>query len=320
MIQLIKYFSILFLSTKISRERLKDFAEDHIARLNANNPGGIFTVILTDVTTAFTNYFGDITSESLNLALQEGKTVAMNESRDALCKLISKNENLIAYQYSANMMVYQEFYPLGITEYTEADLPTLETKGKRYLDVLALHAADFTAAFVADYTVVYKTYVENRNFQKAAMCGVAAEKRDLATTKPALCKQLTYNLLTIAREFLGDESAGDVYFNQAILNAAFKEADSRIENDINPMTTQNVFDNTAGPDTKYKISVSGDGTIVVGFADGMDVVITPATGKVIDNTTALTFKASEMGYTSAKKYLNVTSQSSITLSFVIERV
>ena len=81
MIELVKYFRILFLSVRISRERLKDFTESHILSLTAHNPGGIFTTILTNVTAAYNNYYGDLSSEAVNLAVQEGKTIAMKASR-----------------------------------------------------------------------------------------------------------------------------------------------------------------------------------------------------------------------------------------------
>src|SRR6476620_8053847 len=111
MIELVKYFRILFLSVKLSRARLKLFTEDHIQRLNANNPGGIFTTILTNVTNAYNAYYGDMASESLNEAVREGKTLAMNESRGFLEKNISENEGLVSYTYRANLSLYEEFYP-----------------------------------------------------------------------------------------------------------------------------------------------------------------------------------------------------------------
>ena len=49
MLEIVKFFRILFLSQKISRQRLEDFASDHILKLTANNPGGIFTGLLTAV-------------------------------------------------------------------------------------------------------------------------------------------------------------------------------------------------------------------------------------------------------------------------------
>ena len=149
MIELAKYFRIMFMSVRISRERLKDFTESHIARLTANNPGGIFTTILMNIMAAYNNYFGDLSSESVNLAVQEGKTIAMESSKTALLKNISENEGLISYTYRNNPETYEEFYPQGVDEYYQADLPTLETISNRYLALLTNYAAYFTAGFLA---------------------------------------------------------------------------------------------------------------------------------------------------------------------------
>ena len=132
MIELARYFRILFMSAQLSREVLKAFTEDHIQRLTANNPGGFFTTILTNVTAAYNSYYGDMASESLNKAVQEGKTIAMNESRKDLEKLISDDEKLIKYTYRTNNAFYEEFFPLGITEYNDADLSTFETITLRF--------------------------------------------------------------------------------------------------------------------------------------------------------------------------------------------
>lgn len=321
MIELVKYFRILFLSAKLSRERFKAFCEDHIQRLNANNPGGIFTGILTAVTNLYNAYFGDMASESLNKAVAEGKTIAMNESREALEKHISEMEKLIAYTYRNNNDTYQEFYPQGVTEYLAADLPTFGTITLRLKDALTAHAADFPPAFLLDYGTVQGTFVTNRNAQLAAKGDVAAEVSDLATSKPALAQQMTVNLLTISLQYIGDESKADVYFDQSILNAAFAASDTSVESDLDPGETENVFDNTEKPETTFKMSLSGNGSAFFGFADDPDVPITLATGKEITgDADPEYFTAAELGFTSEKKNLNVTNSNGVMVSYSVEKV
>jgi len=318
MIELIRYFRILFMSENLSRERLKDFCEDHIQRLTNNNPGGIFTGILTTVTAAYNAYFGDLSSESLNQAVQEGKTVAMQESRVALEKNLSENEKLIAYTYRNNAPVYEEFYPLGMTEYLRADLTTLQTITQRYLTVLTNHAADFTPAFVTEYTTRRTTFVNNRNAQMAAMGDVAAERSDLATTRPALAHRLTENLLTIALQYLGDETKADVYFDQAILNAAFSESARKVADTLDPGQTKHVFVVTQG-DVRLIGRNDGLVTLNIGFKDTPDE---PATleDEMLKAGEESSSLSSQAGWTSEKKYLNITNNSDQAGSFVIEKI
>ena len=320
MIELVKYFRILFLSAKISLERLKGFTEDHIQRLAGNNPGGIFTQILNDVTVAYNAYFGDLASESLNEAVKEGKTIGMKEARKALEKNISDNEGQVRYTYRDNDTFYEEFYPHGVTEYLRADLATFETITLRYRNVLADHAGDFTPQFSADFNTFRGTFVTNRNLQLSAKGDVAAEKSDIATTKPALAEQLTVNLLTIALEYVGDESKADVYFDQAILNAAFNESAKKVTADINPDETQNVFDNISQPDVRLRIRVTGDDAAFnFGFKAADNSVVTETTHQ-LTNGADVTVTSAEWGWTSTNKNLNVTNPGAVAGSYVVEKI
>jgi len=318
MIELIKYFRILFLSAKISKDRLQSFCEDHIQRLNANNPGGIFTAILAAVTAAYNAYFGDVASEAVNLAVQEGKTIAMNESRVALEKNLSENEKLVAYTYRNNNAVYEEFYPLGLTEYQNADLPTFETITLRYRTVLGNHAADFTPAFVLEYNTKQGTFVTNRQAQSTAKGNVASERSDIATTKPILAKQLTVNLLTISLEYVGDESKADVYFDQIILDAAFRESERRVANDINPGETQNAFDNVTKGEVRITVKNNSEDALDFGFKNAEDIAI-PAGEHTVGAGQEVSFNAAELGWTSENKFLNVTNNGTLAGSYVVEK-
>ena len=321
MIQLLKYFALMFISPRISRSRLKDFCESHIARLLANNPGGIFTTILTAITDAYNAYFGHLASEATNVAVQKGKTAGMAESRMVLEKLISKDEKLFDFKYGFGSPTYLEFIPRGLTEYNDADIATFGTITLRLKGVIATHAADFDTDFIDEYNQKQQIFVDNRAAQNLLFGKVAGERSDIATSKAVVCNQLTYNLLTIAREYIGHEDKCDVFFDQSILNAAFKETESKVTSDLNPMKTENIFDNTAGPDTKYKSSVHGDGAAAyIGFAKNATDAITVDTGKTIDERSAPVYTAAELGYTSDKIYLNITSASGITISYTVERV
>ncbi len=319
MIELIRYFRILFLSLKITNDRLKSFTEDHIQRLIVNNPGGIFTAILTAITTAYNNFFGDVASESLNKAVQEGKTVAMNEARKALEKNISENENLIAFTYRNNKSLYEEFYPLGITEYNDADLSSFDVITKRFKDVLESHAGDFTVDFVDEFIEKRGTFVTNRNAQLTAKAKVASERSDIATTRPALATQLTKNLLTIAMQYLGDETKCASYFDQTILDAAFREAERKITAEINPGATQNVFDNVSKGELQIRMKNLGEDVLNFGFVDAQDVSLVANTHPVAPGQ-VVTLSAAELGWTSVIKYLNVTNNAAVAGNYMVEKL
>jgi hypothetical protein len=319
MIELAKYFRILFMSPQISRERLKDFTESHIARLNANNPGGIFTTILTNITILYNIYFGDLSSERVNLAVQEGKTIAMESSKTALLNNISENEGLISYTYRNNPETYEEFYPQGVDEYYQADLPTLETISERYKTVLNNHAGDFPALFSGTYNTLQGIYVTNRAAQTTAKANVDSERSDLTTSRPTLALQLTTNLLTISLHYVGNESKAAVYFDQSILNAAFRESEKKVESEIDPLATQNIFDNITKGELELKGENKGTTELYIGFKATAEEACTAADTVAQPGAFGST-TAGALGWTSTKKCLNITNPAGITGSYVIEKL
>ena len=318
MIELIKYFRILFLSRNISRERLKAFTEAHILSLAAHNPGGIFTTILNDVTTAYNNYYGDFSSEAVNLAVQESRTIAMNESRMALEKNLSDNEKLVAYTYRDDRPKYELFYPQGLTEYQNADLSTLATISDRYRTVLNDNAADFTPAFVTAYNNAQSAFVNDREDQQTAMSNVAGERSDLTSTRPQLAQQLTINLLTISLKYLGDESKCAVYFDQSILNAAFKESERKMSGEIDPGQTQSTFDNVTKAELMITAKNEGEEVLYYGFKD-TDTEPATITDRQLNPGQTIAVTAAELGWTSTRKYLNFTNLGSVAGSYTVNK-
>lgn len=319
MIELVKYFRILFLSPKISRERLRDFCRDHLQRLTANNPGGVFTPIITALTTAYNAYNADLTAYLTKTAQKEGRTLDADNKRNALLKNISDNEKLVAFTYKDNMPVYEEFYPLGITEYTRSSVSELATLGERYLNILTVHAADFSAPFITAYTNLYNAYVAALNENSSVRSGVDTERSDLASSKEALALQMTKNLLTIALQYAGNESKADVYFDQSILNVAFRESEKKVTGEIDPGLTQNLFDNITKGELQLRMKNNGEGVLYIAFKADEE---TPATetDTAIGPGQEVTLNAAELGFTTVNKYLNITNLGTLIGSYEVEKV
>lgn len=319
MIELVKYFRILFMSPKISRERLRDFCRDHLQRLTANNPGGVFTPIITALTTAYNAYNSDLTAYVTKVAQKEGRTLDADAKRTALLKNISDNEKLVAYTYKDNLPVYEEFYPLGITEYNLATQSELSTLGERYLNILTVHAADFSAPFITAYTDAYNDYVAALDENSTVRSGVDTERSDLSTSRDALALQMTKNLLTIALQYAGNESKADIYFDQSILNVAFRESEKKVTGEIDPGLTQNVFDNITKGELQLRMKNDGEGPLHLAFRPDDEAPVAD-TDFLLGPGQEVTLNASELGYTSVNKYLNITNPGPLVGSYTVEKV
>src|SRR4051812_45423045 len=92
----LKVFFTNFLDTKnISDDHIREFTEIHLQRLTANNPGGIYSTMITDTTTVYTAYFGSISDEDLKFSLQQGCTISMNAALKGFIQTVQQKEGII---------------------------------------------------------------------------------------------------------------------------------------------------------------------------------------------------------------------------------
>ena len=99
-----------------------------------NNGGGEFTTMITDTTTAYTNYFGSITDEDTKFAVQQGLTITMNNAVENFKKAVSQKEGIVRGNFGKDSSQYQEFFPNGVTEYSQATLQNVEMLMQRFVD------------------------------------------------------------------------------------------------------------------------------------------------------------------------------------------
>jgi hypothetical protein len=306
MIQLMKYFLILFMDTHISKARLKQFTSDHLIRLTDHNPGAIYNTLITDTTAAATAYFGDYAGELDSLSSQEGDTQAMDNARAALTKNIGNNSNYMKYLYQDDITgKYEKFYPRTMEEYDKASLEDYIDITNRYLNKLTEFTADFDPAFITAFTNLHTAFNAAYTLQHGDFSAVAGERGDQHITRPTLCKQLTKNLLVIASNNVGLDFKAGVYFDQSILNEAFAESERKLSNvDINPGDTQNAFLVTQST-VHIKVKNNGTTPLYIKYKPTADTVVIAEDG-AIQAGQELTVTAMEGGWNTNTRYLNLT--------------
>lgn len=213
-------FKDLFADSRISDDNMKSFCEDHIGRLAANNAGGEFTAILTAVGTAYTAYFGNMSSEETKAAIQQSLTLANDNLIAAFKKDISKTEGLISFTYGKTSPIYQEFYPHGVTEYSTATKGNVETLATRFFDACTAHAADLPDATVTLFAD-YKTNLPvSRMAQLVKIGEVSSSKAGTAESRTELQIQLCANIHYIGFTYPTDVTKCMTFFDQSIVRRA----------------------------------------------------------------------------------------------------
>lgn len=227
------YFKVIFDSSEISDDNLRKFTEIHLQRLSADNPGGIFTALVTATTAVYQAYFGAIVDEATRSSIQKGLTLTMNAALDDFLAAVRRQEGRIRADYDKPSAVYAEFYPQGLEEYNQATLADVETLMARYAKAAARHGAALGQPFVAQFEGFHNAFSAARSAQLLAIGEVKAEKTDTRGTRAAVEDQLMDNLLTLAMKFKRDPDAGMAYFDQSFIRRP-DAADEEEEEDATP--------------------------------------------------------------------------------------
>jgi hypothetical protein len=204
MLNLTKFAVNHFDTDRISDDNMKKLAETTWQRFLANNPGNIYNQLITDTATAYTDYYGSVTDEDVKTAIKEGSTVAMNGALKTFKATVSQKEGIVRGTYGADSPTYQEFFPHGISEYSNATLANAQTLYDRMVSAATAHVAELTAAFVTLFTNLKTDFVAKRDAQLLLIGGVKGLKKATANNRDVLEKQMMTNLLTVALNNIGN--------------------------------------------------------------------------------------------------------------------
>lgn len=217
MILLTRLVNDIFADRELTDSNLRAFAEDHLIRLANNNPGSVYTPLITATTTLYTAYYGSMTSEATKEAISEGLTIAMNAAATAVLDKLSNQRDLVAYKFGADSPTYQQFFPQGMDEYRRARLDDLTTILDRYMVAANLH---LTADFPAEVTEVgnlITAYTTARTAQRDAFSETDTLRTGRRESRKELTLQLTRNILTLAIDFLENPDGFDDYYDAQLL-------------------------------------------------------------------------------------------------------
>ena len=95
MIQLEIFFKNHLDTNDVSDDNMNRFGQDSLQRLTANNPGGIYTTLITATSAAYNNFFNAINTEAHNQSLQESATVNVDNYQKEFIDLVAMKEGII---------------------------------------------------------------------------------------------------------------------------------------------------------------------------------------------------------------------------------
>jgi hypothetical protein len=104
MIDLSIIFKNHFDTKEVSDDNLRKFADINLQRLTTNNPGGIYTALITDTGIVYMAYFGAIGDEAVRTAVKEGTTVELNIAVENFRHDVSQKEGIVRGTYGVLFM------------------------------------------------------------------------------------------------------------------------------------------------------------------------------------------------------------------------
>ena len=208
-----------FSSRLISDNSIRKFAEVHLQRLSANNSGGEFTQIITDTQHAFNSYFGSMSDEDQNYAVQQGLTISVTKVLNEFKQFISSSEGLVRAQFGKKSAEYQEFFPNKMKEYWHLNLANAEKVMERFYNVAGKHTNVFGNSITNLAQTLLTEFTEARSNQLKKKGEVAEKKSSTRERRKNLELQLIKNLHYIGYLYPGNVNRCNDYFDQSFLRS-----------------------------------------------------------------------------------------------------
>jgi len=303
MLNLKNFFKNHFDTDRISDDNLNKFSNDHLQRLTANNAGGDYTAILTPTAPLVTAFTDAINAETVKGGIQKGDTLDVDKHIDNFLKLVRRREGLINSVFGNDSSQYMEFFPLGLTEYNEADKGNIESLMARMKDRSVHYAADLGTAIGTEFTTIHTNYVALRNEQLLTFGDVEVLRTNTATARAALVAQLGLNLLFIAGKNLGFPDRLDDFMDQSIIRRPSDNEDGAIAGIVQGGGILNIESDGITSSSQFTLRNTGVTTLRFALSSAPDA-IPDAIGLTVEPGETRQVSASALG-PSGNTFLNV---------------
>lgn len=233
MVNLKTLFRNHFNTERISDDNLRKFAEIHLERLSANNGTAQFTAMITSTTAAYQQYYGAMTSEDTKSAIQQGLTITMNTIVENFKKYVSQKEGIIKGNFGKESAGYQEFFPHGLTEYSNATLANIELLIDRMVTGMQTHQAALGPNLLTDIQTFQTNFKAARKAQLEKIGEVSAQKSTTSSNRDLIENELMKNVHLIASMFIGNVDRCMDFFDQSFIKGGSDNGDEE-ETPIEP--------------------------------------------------------------------------------------
>lgn len=223
-----------YLKIRIGDDNLSKYSSTHLERLRTNIPqttdmifgipvSTLFNTMITETETVFNDWKTSTEIKATEKAQKEGKTISVNQSFEDMKSFISVKEGVIADKFPKGSPVYEEFFPLGLSEYSRLNKKNANNIFKRFISTLEIHKDVFAPEMFTEATEKYNTLISLRQAQLQKIGKVIDEISVAGSKRYALEVQLYKNLLTLLLINAEHPEKAEIYFDESILKKKNKK-------------------------------------------------------------------------------------------------
>ena len=221
-----------FANPKISEDNFGKIALANLERLKTNNQDGQFTTQIEATQPLYDTYKESVSDEAYEKALREGKTISVGVAIKGMKHFVSRKEGVIADVFDGKPEIYEQFFPQGLTEYSNATKGNIDMLFKRFADACAAHAVELGDELAADALAMYNNYVKIRESQLGAIGEVKELDSEADVARKVLATQLFVNLLSLLIIFKEDTQRVKDFFDESMFHKPKEEEDDEIPPEV----------------------------------------------------------------------------------------
>jgi len=154
------------------------------------------------------------------LGVQKGSTFTVNEVMKSFKVYMSDNEGVIAKALGGKRKAaFVEFYPRGLSEYTNATKTKMPALLKQVLDAAEKYKADLGATQTKELKDFTKQYEAARSDQQNPKGSVTDNRTERTSNRTALEIELLKAIYSVGLMYPGDVAKCSSFFNFILLYA-----------------------------------------------------------------------------------------------------
>ncbi len=207
-----------FVSKIIIPTRLYNCGNYTLNQLIENNTAGEFDDIITELTTAMDNLGIDLGDIDQRLNIQKNKTLNNDQVVDMFRTTMSDKEGVIADKLGGfNTDGFREFYPNGLTEYSNVTKTEMPILTKRVKDVATTYSTALGTTLRNLLQSFEQAWIDSRNLQQTQKGLVKTSRREKRADILAVSKTLKKTIGVLWVKYDGDDEQATTYFDFNLL-------------------------------------------------------------------------------------------------------